>query len=141
MSKIIKKLLLIIILIQFIHSYAYRPRIEFTHLRVQDGLSQSWVKSIYQDKYGFMWFGTNEGLNKYDGYNFTVYRNNPEDQNTISNNGISSIYEDKKGDLWIGTENGVNLYDRNKDRFVYIYSLSHKVIVDFLELENGEIFM
>ena len=141
MLELIKKLLLTLILLQFINSYAHRPRIEFTRLTVQDGLSQSWVISIYQDKYGFMWFGTNEGLNKYDGYNFTVYKNNTEDKSTISNNGISSIYEDTKGNLWIGTENGVNLYDRNKDRFIYLNSLSHKVIVDFLELENGKIFI
>ena len=118
--KMLKRLLPIIMLFQCLNSYAHRPQIEFTHLGAHEGLSQSWVKSICQDKYGFMWFGTNDGLNKYDGYTFTVYKNDPHDEGTISNNGISSIYEDKKGNLWIGTENGLNLYDRDKDRFIYI---------------------
>ncbi len=141
MSNILKRLFSIIILLQCISTYARRPQIEFTHLKAQDGLSQSWVKSICQDKYGFMWFGTNEGLNKYDGYSFTVYKNNPEDKNSISNNAIESIYEDKSGNLWVGTENGLNLYDRENDRFIYNTKLSRKRIADFLELEDGSIFM
>jgi signal transduction histidine kinase/ligand-binding sensor domain-containing protein len=88
-----------------------------------------------------MWFGTNEGLNKYDGYTFTVYKNDPEDKNSISNSGIESIYEDKNGNLWVGTENGVNLYDRGKDQFTYITKSSKRRIADFLELEDGRIFM
>jgi signal transduction histidine kinase/ligand-binding sensor domain-containing protein len=88
-----------------------------------------------------MWFGTNEGLNKYDGYNFTVYKNNPKDTNSISNNAIQSIYEAKSGNLWIGTENGLNLYNRNNDQFTYKIKLSRSIITDFLELEDGRVFM
>jgi len=141
MSAMFKRLLLTIILFQCSSIYAYQPQIEFKHLKVQDGLSQSWVKSMCQDRYGFMWFGTNEGLNKYDGYTFTVYKNTPEDKNSISNNAIESIYEDKSGNLWIGTENGLNLYDRKNDRFIYNTHFSRKRIADFLELEDGRIFM
>ena len=88
-----------------------------------------------------MWFGTNEGLNKYDGYNFTVYKNNPENKYSISNSGIESIYEDKSGSLWVGTENGLNLYNREKNQFIYITKFSKRRISDFLELEDGRIFM
>ncbi len=136
-----KRLLFAIILFQYSIIYAQRPHIEFRHLKVKDGLSQSWVKSICQDNQGFMWFGTNEGLNKYDGYNFTVYKNKPEDTNSISNNAIGSLYEDKSGNLWIGTENGLNLYNRDNDQFIYNIKLSRSIITDFLELEDGRIFM
>jgi ligand-binding sensor domain-containing protein/signal transduction histidine kinase len=136
-----RRLLFAITLLYGSGIYAREPQIEFRHLKVKDGLSQSWVKSICQDRQGFMWFGTNEGLNKYDGYNFTVYKNNPEDKNSISNNGIESIYEDKNGNLWVGTETGVNLYDRDNDRFIYNTALSRRRIFCFLELEDGRMFM
>jgi ligand-binding sensor domain-containing protein/signal transduction histidine kinase len=135
-----KRFLLVIVLLQG-SVYAHRPEIEFRHLKVRNGLSQSWVKSMCQDRYGFMWFGTNEGLNKYDGYTFTVYKNNPEDEHSISNNAIESIYEDKSGNLWVGTENGLNLYDRENDRFIYNNTFYKKRITGFLELTDGRMFM
>jgi ligand-binding sensor domain-containing protein len=67
------------------------------HILSEDGLSQNTVHSILQDSKGFMWFATEDGLNKYDGYNFTVYKNNPRDKNSISDNFIWTIFEDKKG--------------------------------------------
>ena len=136
-----KKVLCIIIFLTLKNIYAVQPQIEFTHLRVEDGLSHSWVKLINQDRYGFMWFGTNGGLNKYDGNTFTVYKNNLEDKNSINNNTIESIYEDKNGNLWIGTENGLNLYDRDNDRFIHDIPLSRKRINGFLELADGRMFM
>jgi len=136
-----KRLLLAIILLQCIQIFAKRPEIEFTHLRVADGLSQSWVKSICQDQYGFMWFGTNDGLNKYDGYNFTVYKNSPKNKNSLSDNSIESLYEDKNGNLWIGTGNGLNFYDRNDDRFTHNDSWPQGKITDFLELEDGRFYI
>jgi ligand-binding sensor domain-containing protein/signal transduction histidine kinase len=137
----LKRLLFVIILSQGSAIYARQPEIEFRHLKVKDGLSQSWVKSICQDLYGFMWFGTNEGLNKYDGYSFTVYKNNPEDEHSISNNAIESIFEDKSGNLWVGTENGLNLYDRDNDRFIYNTTFSRRRVTGFLELKDGRMFM
>jgi signal transduction histidine kinase/ligand-binding sensor domain-containing protein/DNA-binding response OmpR family regulator len=90
----------------------------FDHLTVEDGLSYSKVISILQDHTGIMWFGTLNGLNKYDGYNFTVYKNNPDDSTSLSNNWINAIYEDKDNQLWIGTVGGLNKYDRNTDSFI-----------------------
>ena len=140
-SIMFKRILFAIILFQYGSIYAHRPAIKLQHLKVEDGLSQSWVKLICQDQYGFMWFGTNEGLNKYDGYTFTIYKNNPEDKNSISNNTIESLYEDKSGNLWVGTENGLNLYDRDNDRFIHNIPLSRIRIDDFLELEDGRMFI
>ncbi len=78
----------------------------FTNLTIDHGLSQSSIYSITQDKKGFIWFGTQDGLNRYDGYKFTVYNNDPNDDNTISNKYIHSICEDQNGILWIGTWGG-----------------------------------
>ncbi|MEN2413147.1 two-component regulator propeller domain-containing protein [Flavobacterium mesophilum] len=82
-----------------------------------DGLSQSSVIAIHQDKFGQMWFGTRDGLNKYDGSRFTVYRNNISDKYSISNNDILSIEEDNSGKIWVGTYNGLNCYDPVSNRF------------------------
>jgi ligand-binding sensor domain-containing protein/serine phosphatase RsbU (regulator of sigma subunit) len=80
--------------------------IRFNHLTVEDGLSQSAVTCILQDKKGFMWFGTQDGLNRYDGYNFRVFKNNPSDSTSLSDNFIFSIYEDQVGILYIETQSG-----------------------------------
>jgi ligand-binding sensor domain-containing protein len=91
--------------------------IRFKHLTINDGLSHSWVHSIIQDKYGFIWIGTDDGLNRYDGYNFRVYKNNYRDDYSISSSNVMVMLEDSKGDLWIGTRQGLNLYDRKNERF------------------------
>ncbi|MEQ9289614.1 MAG: two-component regulator propeller domain-containing protein [Cyclobacteriaceae bacterium] len=87
------------------------PKISFQHLTVEDGLSQNGVMSIYRDKQGFMWFGTRDGLNRYDGYDFHVYRNLPYDTLSISNNFIHTIQQDHRGNLWIGTNRGASKFD------------------------------
>ncbi len=78
----------------------------FNHLTIDDGLSQSSVTCILQDKNGFMWFGTQDGLNRFDGYNFKVFKNNPGDSTSLTDNFIFSIYEDPSGTLYIETQSG-----------------------------------
>lgn len=90
----------------------------FSHLTVDDGLSQSNVVCILQDSRGFMWFGTFNGLNRYDGYNFEVFQHQSEDPYSISHNFISSLYEDHTNILWVGTPDGLNYYDRSTNRFI-----------------------
>ncbi len=92
-------------------------KLNFGHLTADNGLSSSIVTSILQDRQGFMWFCTYDGLNKYDGYGFTVYRHNPDDPSSIISNQIKSIYEDAEGNLWIGTFVGLSRYDRDTDGF------------------------
>lgn len=92
--------------------------VNFKHITIEDGLSQSWAHVIYQDRYGFIWVGTDDGLNRYDGYNFRIYKNNPRNNHTILSNSIYSLYEDAKGRFWVGTSSGLNLYDREKDEFI-----------------------
>ena len=97
--------------------------LKFDHLQTDDGLSQSNVFSILQDSRGFMWFGTRDGLNKYDGYKFTVYRNDPKNKNSISNNYVPDLLESANGDLWIATwGGGLNRFNREKGTF---YSYKH----------------
>ncbi len=94
-----------------------QQKLKFTHITTDDGLSQSTVLCTLKDKYGFMWFGTYDGLNRYDGYHFTVYRNIPKDPHSISSNSIVALFEDKQGNLWIGTNDGLSKYDRGNDSF------------------------
>src|ERR1700694_439722 len=104
-----------IILLQLIPFLAFpqAQHVKFRHMGTADGLSQSDVTCILQDSRGFMWFGTRDGLNKYDGYQFTVYKNNSGDEHTLANNFIMDMIEDAKGYIWIGTwGGGRDRYDR-----------------------------
>lgn len=96
--------------------------IRFKHLTNNNGLSQNLVLSIAQDREGFMWFGTKDGLNKYDGYQFTVFQNESNNPNSISSNYINELFTDKNGNLWIGTENGtLNIYNAASQSFQRIF--------------------
>jgi signal transduction histidine kinase/ligand-binding sensor domain-containing protein len=92
--------------------------IQFEHLSVDDGLSTGFIRCIVQDFNGFLWIGTENGLNKFDGYKFTVYKHDNNNPASISDNLIQTIFVDYLGDLWIGTLNGLNKYDRNLDQFI-----------------------
>ena len=88
---------------------------------VNDGLSQGLVNCITQDHFGFVWFGTLDGLNRYDGYNISIFKHVPDDSSSLSENFITSILEDSKKRLWVGTKSsGLNLFDYEKERFVHI---------------------
>jgi len=92
---------------------------QFEHLSLEHGLSQTTVKCILQDRKGYLWFGTSDGLNKYDGYNFTIYRHNSLDAHSLSDDNICAIAEDKSGALWVGTtRGGLNRFDRAGEHFV-----------------------
>lgn len=87
------------------------------YLGIEHGLSNNAVTTIYQDKYGFMWFGTYEGLNRYDGYTFKVFRNNLTDTASLVNNWIVDIHEDEHHNIFVGTKKGTNLYDITSGKF------------------------
>lgn len=91
--------------------------LKFKHYSLTEGLSQSSVLCILQDTKGFFWFGTRDGLNKYDGHVFTTYRHNAKDSNSLSNSFIKSLFEDENGQLWVGTMNGLNRYIPEIDGF------------------------
>lgn len=100
----------------------------FNHLGVENGLSQNSVLSITQDARGFMWYGTRYGLNRYDGHQFKVYKNDPNDSTSLSNNYINVLYSDSRGTLWVGTSNGLNKYIPEKDIFIRLTDTQNSVL-------------
>ena len=88
----------------------------FDHYNIDNGLSQNTVNCIFQDSKGFMWFGTKNGLNRFDGYTFKVYSRS-EDSHSIGNSSITTITEDSEKKLWIGTDKGIYIYDPMIDSF------------------------
>lgn len=110
--------------------------IRFFNLSIKQGLSQSTVNCILQDRKGYMWFGTQDGLNLYDGYSFTVFSHVPLDTTSISDNFIHTIYEDKQGNIWIGTEQGLNKFNRDKQTFTHY----QKIPGDILSLNDNNIW-
>ncbi len=84
----------------------------YERLSTASGLSQSSIYKIIQDKKGFLWFATADGLNRYDGHNFKIYRNDPSDPSTLSGSDVFSIVEDDEGNIWVGTRSsGLNHLD------------------------------
>lgn len=123
------------------------PFYKFSKISTADGLSQSTVIAIDQDRLGQMWIGTRDGLNKFDGSKFSVYRTDEQDELSISNNDILSITEDKDGLIWVGTYDGLNKYNPETNTFKRYYhsdeasSLSNNTVWTINELENGEIWI
>lgn len=96
---------------------AQSSEIKFSHLDTKDGLSNNQVNAIWKDQQGFMWFGTLSGLNRYDGYNFKVYKFDHEDSTSIADSYIEDIFEDHQSNLWVRTRKGLNIYDPIHDIF------------------------
>ena len=102
-----RPIFMVFIILFIFHSLLFsKDELIFDHLTVDDGLSQSSVTCIFQDSKGFMWFGTQDGLNRYDGYNFKIFKNNPSDSMSLTNNFIFSIFEDQSEILYIETQGG-----------------------------------
>lgn len=97
----------------------------FKNFSVEDGLSQNTVNAILQDREGFMWFGTKDGLNRYDGLLFRQYKYNSNDIHSLGNNFVTSLYEDKEGHIWVGTDLGLYIYYPERDQFEH-FKLSSK---------------
>src|SRR5690606_10003298 len=89
----------------------------FKHYQVEDGLSNNAVFSSLQDHRGFLWFGTLDGLNRFDGYQFRVFRHDTEDSTSIGNNNIQCLSEDQNHNIWVGTTEGMFIYDPLKEEF------------------------
>ena len=95
--------------------------LHFESYTINDGISQGFISAILQDKQGFMWFGTNDGLNKYDGYSFTVFRHNPANPNSMAGDDISCLFEDSQQRLWIGVRGkGIDVFDPGRNSFKHI---------------------
>ena len=127
---------------------AQNPIVRATHLSLEEGLSQSNVRCMLQDKFGFLWIGTQDGLNRYDGYNFRVFKNQPDDSYSLSANMITCLLEDKEGSIWIGTLDGLNRYDQRTGKFDHYFikegavaALQGKSVLSLAEDNEGNIWI
>lgn len=100
----------------------------FRHYQVENGLSDNMVTSCVQDKNGYIWIGTRDGLNRFDGYTFKVFRNDPDEVETLGSNWITQLVCDRNGDLWIGTLSGLYRYDEEKEAFHHLSVTADKRI-------------
>ncbi|NQZ08816.1 MAG: response regulator, partial [Algicola sp.] len=125
------------------------PAVHFERLGIEEGLSQNSVLRIIQDRQGFLWLGTSDGLNRYDGYQFKHFKHDPNDDNTLSNNYVTALYEDHNDMLWIGTlDGGLNRYDPKTQRFERFYhddnnphSLSSDVVTGITQDTQGDMWI
>lgn len=120
----VKRLLFILTFFGSTLSQAEEIEERFEHYTTQGGLSQNHVKSIFQDKVGYIWLATFNGLNRFDGYEFKVFNFNNSDTTTISQSNINIIYQDRSGTIWVGTEFGLNRYNPINDSFQRFYKLN-----------------
>lgn len=111
----------------------------FSNLSVLDGLSHGWINVITQDQQGFMWFGTDDGLNKYDGKSFQVFRQIPGDTNSLYSNSITELFIEENGNLWIGTSAGVNYFDFAADQISRIDLGGEYNVTELIEIDSNRI--
>ncbi|MCX6236231.1 MAG: response regulator [Bacteroidia bacterium] len=141
----------LLILAQFISllTFAQNEQIKFERIGTDKGLSDPNVMCVTQDSRGFIWVGTRNGLNRYDGHQFRVFYSDPSDSGSLSSNYIQKIIEDSKGNIWIATSGGgLNKFDREKNRFKqYTHnpdnpnSLSGNIISNILEDKTGKFWI
>jgi len=108
---------LILLCATSLNSYADTTKYSFEHFSREQGLSQLSAQVLYKDKQGFIWAGTADGLNRFDGYQFKVYKANSDKLNSLSDNWIKSIYEDSNATLWFGTSGGLNRFNKQTESF------------------------
>jgi len=121
---------------------------KFEHLTSEQGLSNTRIVSILQDSQGFMWFGTQDGLNRYDGNEFRVFRHEPGNEKSLSANFVNVIFEDSDGILWLGLRGGLNRYDPKTESFIHyrhdpddLDSLSNDIVFAISEDKDGNLWV
>jgi len=126
----IKFKVVILFLLLIFAIYPQSSDIRFERISVEQGLPDGLVHDILQDHQGFIWYATEDGICKYDGYTFTTYRYDPDDSTSLSGNPVSVLHEDQSGILWVGTwDGGLNKFIREKDEFVH--SILHNLSIFF----------
>lgn len=142
-----KRFFILLILWSFACATAHAEALQFTHLTTNEGLSQNTVFDIIQDSKGFMWFATKEGLNRYDGQTFKIFKHRPFSDQGLKNSSIRCMVEDRANRIWVGTESGVCRYDPETERFTDIILRNeageaiHKPIVILERDAHGNIWL
>ncbi len=103
------------------------PQAHFSHLSVERGLSQITVQVVLQDHIGFLWFGTEEGLNRFDGYGFAVFKHDTRNPGSLPDDMVTALYEDREQRLWVGTGRGLSWFDRRTETFIPVSSVRERV--------------
>lgn len=131
------------ILITLLSSYISSPTevFQFSTIASEDGLSQNDVCTIEEDRLGNLWFGTSDGLNKYDGYDITVYKFDPNNPHTLPSNIINKLLQDSNGKLWVCTANGLAAYDDENDHFKRIPLKGLHSVEDLVEIKPGMLLL
>ena len=123
-------LAIFVLLIFFANGIAKGQSFVFRHYQVESGLSYNSVLCSMQDKKGFMWFGTKNGLNRFDGYTFKIYQNSQGNKNSIGDNVVYSLYEDSNEILWIGTHNGLYGFDPGTEKFTLVPGTGNYIVTN-----------
>lgn len=142
-----RKLYIFCLLILFTSSPSFAKQFYFKKYQVDKGLSHNTVWCILQDSYGFMWFGTTDGLNRFDGEKFVIYRNDIQDLSSLGNNYVQTLFEDDEQNIWVGTNSGIYIYNRKNDNFShfkkktkYEVSISGEV-TKIIQSQKGQIWI
>ena len=148
MRKVFYIISLFIICITAAWGQSVSPSLRFGRLNTDQGLSSATIYCSFMDSQGYLWFGSEDGLNKYDGYTFEIYKSIPSDTGSLSNNIIRCIFEDSKNNLFIGTDNGLNRYNRTNGTFSrYMHdeknknSISNNLIYAMCEDHAGTVWV
>src|SRR5687768_1620636 len=121
--------------------YAQDDQLKFDRFTTENGLSSNVVYCILQDKKGWLWIGTNDGLSRYDGYSFKTYRSDPGDSSSLPANSVNALCEDQDGNLWIGTSKGVCKFNIGKNNFIKIPLLTEFMISQILKVNKHELLI
>ncbi|MBO9618071.1 MAG: histidine kinase [Niabella sp.] len=113
----------------------------FRHIQVENGLSNNTATCLIQDKSGFIWIGTKDGLDRFDGYNFKVFRNQPDDSTSLGNNSIWKLHEARNGMIWVGTEFGIYRFDPATGKFSFLKNTPKTLVRAIAEDDYGNIWM
>ncbi|MCI0694705.1 histidine kinase [candidate division KSB1 bacterium] len=141
--------LLLIILCLAAALPAQNDEMKFERISLEQGLSQCSITAIIQDHHGFLWFGTEDGVNRYDGYGFTIFKYDPYNPNALSDNLVTAVYEDRTGTIWVGTHaGGLNKYNPGNKTFIHYQhdpqnpaSLSHDFVTAICEDRFGALWV
>ncbi|MBO3444255.1 sensor histidine kinase [Clostridium sp. CCUG 7971] len=148
LASILFSLLLIGLRVEDVSAINNEENRNFKRITIGDGLSQTTIKSIFQDSNGYMWLGTSDGLNKYNGHKFEVYKSKKDEENSLSGNQVTDIAEDLEGNIWVATTKGLNKINNDKSKSITNYlsnkngcNISNNQIKDILVSKEGDILI
>jgi ligand-binding sensor domain-containing protein len=146
------KIILVVVVFHFFYSAFLYPHqvkdLQFEHYTVEDGLSNNYITSILQDSSGFMWFGTFDALNRWDGHTFRVFKWDPTDSNSVTLGAVNALLQVSSGKIWVGTNVGLNRYDPGSEKFTRYqmekddpHRLYDDTIFDLYEDHSGNLWI